>query len=115
MGESWIFEGGFSTIYEHGLSRSDMAIWLDLPVAVRLWRVRKCLLLYWAQQRPDMAPGCHAGMRRETWAFFVWIWTSRSSGCAKLVALFAPAPRHIRVHHLTSRAAVRRFPEGLPC
>jgi len=91
MGEAWIFEGSFSTTYAQRLSR------------------------YWGQERPDMAPGCREGIHGETWAFYVWIWTTRASARAKLAALFATAPAHVQVHHLTSRKMVRRFLEGVAC
>ena len=115
MGEAWIFEGGFSTTYAQRLSRVDTAIWLDLPVGLRLWRVTKRLLRYWGQERPYMAPGCREGVHGETWAFYVWIWTTRSTARAKLAALVATAPAHVQVHHLTSRRMVRRFLEGVAC
>ena len=115
MGEAWIFEGGFSTTYAHRLSRADTVVWLDLPVGLRLWRVTKRLVRYWGQERPDMAFGCREGIHGETWAFYVWIWTTRASARAKLAAIFAQAPPHVRVHHLTSRAAVRSFMKGIPC
>ncbi|MEO0767675.1 MAG: DNA topology modulation protein FlaR [Pseudomonadota bacterium] len=115
MGASWIFEGGFSATYAHRLSRADTAIWLDLPVGLRLWRVTKRLLRYWGQERPDMAPGCREGIHGETWAFYVWIWSTRISSRTKLAGLFATAPAHVQVHHLTSRRMVRRFLEGVTC
>lgn len=115
IGASWIFEGGFSATYAHRLSRADTAIWLDLPVGLRLWRVTKRLLRYWGQERPDMAPGCREGIHGETWAFYVWIWSTRISSRTKLAGLFATAPAHVQVHHLTSRRMVRRFLEGVTC
>ncbi|WP_299730172.1 AAA family ATPase [uncultured Tateyamaria sp.] len=114
-GAAWVFEGGFSTTYAHRLSRADTLIWLDLPVSLRLWRVTKRLLRHWGQNRPDMAPGCVEGIHGETWAFYRWIWDTRHSGRARIVELLDTAPPELRVHHLTSTSAVRRFLEASPC
>ena len=114
-GDAWIFEGGFSTTYAHRLSRADTCIWLDLPVALRLWRVTRRLVQYWGQERPDMAPGCTERIHRETLPFYRWIWNTRHTGRDRIAALIADAPTHMRVHHLTSRADVRRFLEAIPC
>ncbi|WP_299282454.1 AAA family ATPase [uncultured Tateyamaria sp.] len=108
-GPRWIFEGGFSTTYQHRLSRADTVIWLDLPVALRMWRVTKRLLANWGQRRPDMAQGCHEGLHSETWAFYRWIWETRSTGRVRLADLLGTAPEGVTVHHFTSRADVRDF------
>jgi len=114
-GDAWIFEGGFSTTYAHRISRADTLVWLDLPVALRLWRVTKRLFRFWGQRRPDMAPGCVEGLHTETWAFYVWIWSTRTTARARLADLVSDAPAQVRIHHLTSRAEVRRFLEETSC
>ena len=113
--ETWIFEGGFSTTYANRLSRADTVIWLDLPVGLRLWRVTKRLFRYWGQVRPDLPEGCPEGIHKETWAFYVWIWTTRSTAREKLAAHLRVPPANARVHHLTSPAQVRGFLEDIPC
>jgi len=112
--DAWIFEGGFSTTYDHRISRADTVIWLDLPVGLRLWRVTRRLVAYWGQSRPDMAEGCAEGLHSETWAFYRWIWDTRQTGRVRLAALMAAAPQGVVVHHLRSPAAVRGFLEELP-
>lgn len=113
-GDAWIFEGGFSTTYDHRLSRADTLVWLDLPVALRLWRVTRRLILHWGQRRPDMAEGCVEGIHGETWAFYRWIWDTRHTGRARHAALLAQAQEAGHAaYHLTSPRAVRRFEEGI--
>ncbi|WP_415919948.1 AAA family ATPase [Tateyamaria sp. SN6-1] len=112
-GAAWIFEGGFSTTYEHRLSRADTVIWLDLPVGLRMWRVTKRLVQHWGQRRPDMAPGCIETVHSETLAFYRFIWRTRATGRARLAALLSGAPTSVRVHHLTSRADVQAFEAAL--
>lgn len=109
--DAWIFEGGFSTTYVNRLSRADTVIWLDLPVALRLWRVTRRLVAHYGQRRPDMAEGCVESIHSETWAFYRWIWETRRTGRARLAALVAEAPERVSIHHLTTRAQVRRFLE----
>ncbi|MEP1586581.1 MAG: AAA family ATPase [Tateyamaria sp.] len=113
--DRWIFEGGFSTTYAHRLSRADMLIWLDLPVALRIWRVTARLVRYWGQQRADMAEGCTERLHSETLPFYRWIWDTRQSGRLRILALLETAHPDLNVHHLTSRAAVDRFLQNVSC
>ncbi|WP_420010701.1 AAA family ATPase [Tateyamaria sp.] len=114
--DAWIFEGGFSTTYDHRLSRADTFIWLDLPVALRLWRVTKRLIVHWGQRRPDMAEGCVEGIHGETWAFYRWIWKTRHSGRTRHLALLAQArARGLATYHLIDPRAVRQFKEEMEC
>lgn len=111
--DAWIFEGGFSTTYLNRLSRADTLIWLDLPVALRLWRVTKRLVIHYGQRRPDMAEGCVEGIHGESWAFYRWIWETRQTGRARLADLIRHAPVNVSVHHLRTRTQVRQYLEGL--
>ncbi|MDW3222717.1 MAG: AAA family ATPase [Paracoccaceae bacterium] len=104
----WIFEGGFSTTYDHRATRADCLIWLDLPVSLRLWRVTYRMLRYYGRQRPDMAEGCQEGLHSETAEFYRWIWRTRSSHRARLVRLIQDHP-HLNVHQLTKTAQVTSF------
>lgn len=113
--DAWIFEGGFSTTYAHRLSRADTVIWLDLPLGLRLWRVTKRLIRYWGQSRPDMAEGCVEGIHAETWPFYQWIWSTRHTARMRVADLLGGAEGSVAIHHLTSRAAVRRFMKEVPC
>ena len=114
-GDRWIFEGGFSTTYAHRMSRADTFVWLDLPVALRMWRVTARLVRYWGQERPDMAQGCTEGFHSETLSFYRWIWDTRQSGRTRILELLKTAHPDLSVHHLNSRAAVDRFLDGIPC
>lgn len=106
--EAWIFEGGFSTTYDHRAERADTLIWLDLPVALRLWRVTWRLIRHYGRRRPDMAEGCVENLHGETLAFYHWIWRTRATHRARLLRLI-DQHRDLDVHHLKSRSEVSHF------
>lgn len=112
--EAWIFEGGYSATFDSRAARADTLIWLDLPVALRLWRVTKRLARYWGRSRPDLPTGCVEGLNRETWVFFRWIWTSRTSSRRRVERLIEQQDG-LGVYHLKSRSEVRRFLKQVAC
>jgi adenylate kinase family enzyme len=61
--ERWIFEGGHSQTWESRLARADLLVWLDRPVALRLWRVLRRAFTQLGETRPDMADGCPERLR----------------------------------------------------
>ncbi len=111
--DAWIFEGGHSTTYPDRVARADTFIWLDLPVSLRFFRVVWRTIRDHGKVRPDMAADCPEGFHRETWAFWKWIWQTRTSARAKLAAI-ADNPGHLTIHHLQSRSQVAAFIANLP-
>jgi adenylate kinase family enzyme len=107
--DAWIFEGGHSRTYEDRASRADTLIWLDLPVALRLWRVLGRWWRWHGQTRPDLPANCP---ERIDPAFIRFILRTRRSGPAKIARLIERHP-HLEVHHLRSGAELRRFLNGL--
>ncbi len=103
--DAWVFEGGMSSTYDSRAARADTLIWLDLPVALRFWRVVKRLWQSYGTRRPDMAEGCVETVGSHTWEFFVWIFQTRISQRNKIAQMVARHP-HLKVHHLQSRKAV---------
>jgi len=111
--DAWVFEGGMSSTYETRAGRADTLIWLDLPVALRLWRVTARLFRYYGQTRPDMADGCIETVGMHTWEFYVWIIRTRKGNRAKLTALTAKHRDRLDIYHLTSRRAVAAYIAGI--
>lgn len=107
--EAWVFEGGFSTTYDHRASRADTIIWLDLPVALQMWRVTKRLFQYWGQARPDMADGCVEGIHRETLPFYGWIWRTRRTRRVRVQQLIKDHGAQTRIVHLRRPKEVAAF------
>lgn len=97
--DRWVFEGGMSSTYAERLARSDTMIWLDLPFALRFWRVIKRTVRDHGKHRPDIADGCYEGFHKETLPFWWFILRTRKknravlekmaidAGAAKLVPL----------------------------
>ena len=108
--DAWIFEGGHSRTYDERAARADTLIWLDLPVALRLWRVAHRWLTWRGRTRPDLPPDCPERVDPD---FVRFIIRTRRSGRAKIARLVAGHP-HLRVHHLRTRGEVRRFLANLP-
>ena len=76
----WIFEGGNSTTWPERLERADTLIWLDFPLAVRVWRVVKRTVKHYGKPRPDLADDCPEQFDPK---FFKWIWNTRNP-CSKM-------------------------------
>ena len=111
--ERWIFEGGLSSTYDHRAARADTAVWLDLPLPLRFWRVNKRLWQNYGQNRPDMAEGCIETIGAHTWEFYIWIWQTRHTARNRIARLLADHP-HLAIHHLTSPRAVARWLAAQP-
>jgi adenylate kinase family enzyme len=75
-GEDWVIDGNYSRSFSLAprIERAHVALVLEVPVRVALWRVCKRWLRYMGRTRPDMGEGC-----REKWTFdpefFKWIIT----------------------------------------
>jgi len=54
----WIIDGQYGASLRVRLERADLAIFLDLPTSVCLWRVVRRILGNYGRVRPDMGEGC---------------------------------------------------------
>lgn len=54
----WIIDGQYGSSLHARLTRADLAIFLDLPTSVCLWRVGRRIAGSYGRVRPDMAAGC---------------------------------------------------------
>jgi adenylate kinase family enzyme len=111
-GERWIFEGGHSETWGNRLARAEMLIWLDVPLALRFWRVLRRTIRWRGRNRPDLPEGCAERFDRGTLEFWRYIWRTRRSARDRIARLAASVPPGKAVAHLRSRARVRRFLAG---
>lgn len=54
----WIIDGQYGASLRVRLERANLAIFLDLPTPVCLWRVARRILGNYGRVRPDMGDGC---------------------------------------------------------
>jgi len=54
----WIIDGQYGSSLARRLERADLAIFLDLPTAICLWRIAKRIFGTYGRVRPDMGEGC---------------------------------------------------------
>ena len=107
-GERWIFEGGHSATWAERMARADLLIWLDRPVALRLWRVLRRTLTGLGRTRPDLPEGCPEQLRNLP-EFVRFIWRTRHSARARLARLADSAPPGCRVVRLRSDQDAAQF------
>jgi len=108
--ERWIFEGGRSSTWNERLERADTLVWLDVPLALRAWRVFMRTLRHRGQNRLDLPEGCP---ERFDWEFTVWIWKTRKSGRTQMHALYDSAPNDVETYRLQRLTQVDAFVAGL--
>ncbi len=98
--DEWIFEGGLSATYANRAARADTAIWLDLPLPQRLFRICKRRWLYrGGQSRPELPENCPERLERE---FLRWFLFKGADQRLKIAQALAEAP-HLNVHHIRTR------------
>jgi adenylate kinase family enzyme len=112
--DAWIFEGGHSATWDTRLARADLLIWLDIPVALRFWRVLRRTVVHRGRSRPDLPENCPEGFHRETLPFWRFIWRTRHSARMRLQRLWDSAADDQAKLRFTSAREVARFLETLP-
>jgi adenylate kinase family enzyme len=104
-GDRWILDGNFLE-HDGRFARADTVVFLDLPRATCIWRVFKRLVRDRQRRRPDLPEGAREGFDP---SLLRWIWRYPRTDRPRVLELLARLVRSIAVHHLRSRADVRRF------
>ncbi|MEO1111717.1 MAG: DNA topology modulation protein FlaR [Pseudomonadota bacterium] len=107
--DRWIFEGGHSSTYPERVARADTFVWLDVPVGLRIYRVLKRSVVNYGKTRPDLADGCPERFDLQTIEFLSFIWRTRHTARAKLLAIYQDPPPHLQVFRLTTRVEFDAF------
>ncbi|MEM6758854.1 MAG: AAA family ATPase [Pseudomonadota bacterium] len=107
----WVFEGGLSATKEDRLRRADTLIVIELPYALRMWRVIKRTVRHYGRTRPDLPDGCPEQVSLEFWR---WIWNTRHTA-REANRNWAAKARELgkAVFFLASRKEVHAFVQGL--
>lgn len=82
----WIIDGQYGNSLPARLTRADLAIFIDLPTRICLWRIVKRWLLLRGRVRPDMGEGCPEKLDGE---FLFFVATFRRVQRPKIVAALA--------------------------
>lgn len=85
----WVIDGNFTTWLPRRLDRTDVAILLDYPRRVHMWRVLRRIAGSYGRVRPDMAPGCPEQIDVE---FLRYTWTHRREQLPPILAALAARP-----------------------
>ena len=89
-GSRRIFEGGLPETCPMRSGRADLVVFLDLPVAQRLWRMLRRRVQYArGARRLDLPPDCP---ERLSWEFVRWIVATARRNRRRRLALFAAFP-----------------------
>lgn len=79
----WIIDGQYGSSLLPRLQRADLAIFLDLPTRVCLWRIARRTIGSYGRVRPDMGEGCPERINLE---FIHFVATFRRLQRPKIVA-----------------------------
>lgn len=79
----WIIDGQYGSSLLPRLQRADLAIFLDLPTQVCLWRIARRTIGTYGRVRPDMGEGCPERINLE---FLHFVATFRRLQRPKIVA-----------------------------
>lgn len=109
-GSTWIIDGNYSSTIEDRMARADTLIWLDVPLARRLWRVARRTAQFYGRNRPDLPEGCPERFSPE---FVHYIVSTNKSQRAKAASRYAAMSRKAQAFHLRSSRDVQTFLAGL--
>ena len=111
-GDRWILDGNFLSdegeAEDRRFARADTVIFLDLPRRTCLWRVLRRRVRDRGRDRPDLPEGCSEGLGPSV---LRWIWTYPAVERPRVLRILDRLDPRVAVHHLRSRADVRRFLE----
>lgn len=104
----WIIDGQYGSSLLTRLQRADLAIFLDLPTRVCLWRVARRIIGTYGRVRSDMGAGCPEKLNLE---FVQFVATFRRLQRPKIVAALGGS--RVRAAWLRSRREQAEFAAAL--
>jgi adenylate kinase family enzyme len=100
----WIIDGQYGSSLLTRLQRADLAVFLDLPTSLCLWRIARRIIGTYGRVRPDMGAGCPEKLNLE---FVHFVATFRRLQRPKIVAALDRSG--VRAVWLRSRSEQRAF------
>lgn len=108
--DHWIIEGNYSSSFDIRAEIADTIIYLELPLAVCLYRVLKRWLMNIGRTRPDLGEGCPEKME---WTFLKFIYTTYHSRKKKMAERFQILGFEKTIIVLKNKKAIREYLENI--
>lgn len=104
--QRWLIDGNYGSTLDIRLDRAQVAVFVDLPRRVYLWRVIRRVLSQYGRTRPDLAPGCP---ERLDLSFLAFVWRFARSERPQVQAALAAAQDRVQVIRLGAPRDVSRL------
>lgn len=111
-GDAWIADGNYHETLDLRLERADTVVFLDMP----WWRCSGRALLRGFRMPGELPEGCHYSRwlrLSDEWRLAVRIWRKNRSQPEREHEIISQHGRHVALHVLRSKRAVREFLDGL--
>ena len=111
-GDAWIADGNYHETLDLRLERADTVVFLDMP----WWRCSGRALLRGFRMPGELPEGCHYSRwlrLRDEWRLAVRIWRKNRSQPEREHEIISQHGRHVALHVLRGKRAVREFLDGL--
>ena len=112
--DRWILDGNFlpdeSRDQDARFARADTVVFLDVSRTTCLWRVLSRLVRDRGRARADLPEGCTEGLDLP---LLRWIWRYPAVDRPRVLEILDRLDDRTAVHHLRTRADVRRFLDAL--
>jgi len=107
LGEKWIIEGNYSSTLSCREDRADTIIYLELPLALCLYRVVKRRIRYHGRTRPELGQDCPEKLDWQFLKYIITTYTRRKKSMRKQIAHYREEGRTAIM--LQSRREIRAF------
>ncbi|MDQ0429696.1 adenylate kinase family enzyme [Planomicrobium stackebrandtii] len=107
--DRWIIEGNYTGTYEIRRQKADTIIYLELPLAVCLYRVVKRRIMNHGKTRPDIAAGCPEKLDKDFLKFIISTYSARKIKMRKRLEQFIEESPHNQVIFLRNQKEIERF------
>lgn len=111
--DRWIIEGNYTGTYEIRSGKADTLIYLELPLAVCLYRVVKRRITNQGKTRPDMALGCPEKLDKEFLTFIISTYSARKVKMRKRMVQFIEESPHNKVVFLRNQRQINGYLEKM--
>jgi adenylate kinase family enzyme len=111
-GDAWIADGNYPETLAFRLERADTVVVLDMP----WWLCAGRAFLRGFRMPGELPKGCDYsswGRLRDEWRLTILIWRNRRSEPEREREVISKHGKHVAVHVLRSKGAVRELLEGL--